>query len=164
VCLAGVTPPAGGLNSAASCWRYQDDYSCIAENHIDYCAAIKATQGCAVISSTCDSTAFDGSCNQYTRRYQCTNVTASTSTPTVVELNTSYTITSNTLDSSQCASLAQSANCVHAASTCTDSTPCKTINGLQVCLTPYRRCRPARKALAIPAGPGLRTTPAPARR
>ena len=135
VCLAGVTPPAGGLNSTASCWRYQDDYSCIAENHIDYCAAIKATQGCAVVSSTCDSTAFDGSCNQYTRRYQCTNVTASTSTPTVVELNISYTITSNTLDTSQCASFANSANCVHAATTCTDSTPCKTINGLQVCLT-----------------------------
>ena len=76
VCLAGVTPPAGGLNSTATCWRYQDDYSCIAENHIDYCAAIKATEGCALVSSTCDSTAFDGSCNQYTRRYQCTNVTA----------------------------------------------------------------------------------------
>src|SRR5574340_532967 len=135
VCLAGVTPPAGGLNSTATCWRYQDDYSCIAENHIDYCAAIKATEGCALVSSTCDSTAFDGSCNQYTRRYQCTNVTASTSTPTVVELNTSYTITSNTLDTSQCSSFAQSTNCVHAATTCTDSTPCKTINGLQVCLT-----------------------------
>ena len=135
VCLSGVTPPAGGLNSMATCWRYQDDYSCIAENHIDYCGAIKATQGCALVSSTCDSTAFDGSCNQYTRRYQCTNVTTSTSSPTVVELNTSYTITSNTLDTSQCASLAQSANCVHAATTCTDSTPCKTINGLQVCLS-----------------------------
>ena len=135
VCLAGVTPPAGGINSTATCWRYQDDYSCIAENHIDYCAAIKATEGCALVSSTCDSTAFDRSCNQYTRRYQCTNVTASTSTPTVVELNTSYTITSNTLDTSQCSSFAQSTNCVHAATTCTDSTPCKTINGLQVCLT-----------------------------
>jgi len=135
VCLAGVTPPAGGLNSTATCWQYQDDYSCIAEDHIDYCAAIKATQGCALVSSTCDSTAFDGSCNQYTRQYQCTNVTASTSTPTVVELNTSYTITSNTLDTSQCSSFAQSTNCVHAATTCTDSTPCKTINGLQVCLT-----------------------------
>jgi conjugal transfer mating pair stabilization protein TraN len=135
VCLAGVTPPPGGLNSTATCWRYQDDYSCIAENHIDYCSAIKATQGCTVVSSTCDSTAFDGSCNQYTRRYQCTNVTASTSTPTVVELNTSYTITSNSLDTSQCASFSTSANCVHAATTCTDSTPCKTINGLQVCLT-----------------------------
>ena len=135
VCLSGVTPPAGGLNSTATCWRYQDDYSCIAENHVDYCGAIKATQGCVLVSSSCDSTAFDGSCNQYTRRYQCTNVTASTSSPMVVELNTSYTITSNTLDTSQCASLAQSANCVHAATTCTDSTPCKTINGLQVCLS-----------------------------
>jgi hypothetical protein len=135
VCLAGVTPPAGGLNSTATCWSYQDDYSCIAENHVDYCSAIKATQGCALVSSTCDSTAFDGSCNQYTRRYQCTNVTASTGTPTVVELNTSYTIRSNTLDTSQCASLASSGNCVHAATTCTDSTPCKIINGLQVCLS-----------------------------
>lgn len=53
----------------------------------------------------------------------------------MVELNTSYTITSNTLDTSQCSSFAQSTNCVHAATTCTDSTPCKTINGLQVCLT-----------------------------
>lgn len=139
VCLAGVIPPAGGLNSTATCWSYQDDYSCIAENHVDYCSAIKATQGCALVSSTCDSTAFDGSCNQYTRRYQCTNVTASTGTPTVVELNTSYTIRSNTLDTSQCASLANSSNCVHAATTCTDSTPCKTINGLQVCLSTVTR-------------------------
>jgi hypothetical protein len=61
-------------------------------------------KGALKVSATCDSTAFDGSCNQYTRRYQCTNVTASTSTPTVVELNTSYTITSNTLDTSQCTS------------------------------------------------------------
>jgi len=135
VCLAGVTPPAGGLNSTATCWSYQDDYSCIAANHVDYCAAIKATQGCALVSSTCDSTAFDGSCNQYTRTYQCTNVTASTSTPTVVYLNTSYTITSNTIDTSGCTTLAQSANCAPAAHTCTDSTPCKTINGLQVCLS-----------------------------
>ncbi len=135
VCLAGVTPPTGGLNSTASCWSYQDDYSCITVNHVDYCAAIKATQGCALDSSTCDSTAFNDSCNQYTRQYQCTNVTASTSPPTVVELNTSYTIVSNTIDTSGCTSFAQSTNCVQAAHTCTDSTPCKTINGLQVCLS-----------------------------
>jgi conjugal transfer mating pair stabilization protein TraN len=134
VCLAGVTPPEGGLNSTASCWRYQDDYSCIADDPLDYCAAIKATEGCTLLTSTCDSTAFDGSCNQYTRQYQCTNVTASTNPPTVVPLDTSYTITSNTLDTSGCTSLAESSNCVHAAHTCTDNTPCKTINGLQVCL------------------------------
>jgi conjugal transfer mating pair stabilization protein TraN len=134
VCLAGVTPPEGGLNSTASCWRYQDDYSCIADDPLDYCAAIKATEGCTLVTSTCDSTAFDGSCNQYTRQYQCTNVTASTNPPTVVQLDTSYTITSNTLDTSGCTSLSESSNCVHAAHTCTDNTPCKTINGLQVCL------------------------------
>ncbi|NMQ26312.1 conjugal transfer protein TraN [Candidatus Accumulibacter phosphatis] len=134
VCLAGVTPPEGGLNSTASCWRYQDDYSCIVDDPLDYCAAIKATEGCTLVTSTCDSTAFDGSCNQYTRQYQCTNVTASTNPPTVVQLDTSYTITSNTLDTSGCTSLSESSNCVHAAHTCTDNTPCKTINGLQVCL------------------------------
>jgi conjugal transfer mating pair stabilization protein TraN len=134
VCLAGVTPPTGGLNSTAACWRYQDDYSCIADNPLDYCAAIQATEGCVRIGSICDGTAFDGSCNQYTRTYQCTNATASTSPPTVVALDTSYTIASNTLDISGCTSLAQSSNCVHAAHTCTDHTPCKTINGLQVCL------------------------------
>ncbi|MEF8731244.1 MAG: conjugal transfer protein TraN [Candidatus Accumulibacter meliphilus] len=134
VCLAGVTPPEGGLNSTASCWRYQDDYSCIADDPLDYCAAIKATEGCTLVTSTCDSTAFDGSCNQYTRQYQCTNVTAATNPPTVVPLDTSYTITSNTLDTSGCTSLSESSNCVHAAHTCTDNTPCKTINGLQVCL------------------------------
>ncbi|MBK8384804.1 MAG: hypothetical protein IPL11_03640 [Candidatus Accumulibacter sp.] len=60
VCLAGVTPPEGGLNSTATCWRYQDDYSCIADDPLDYCAAIKATEGCTLVTSTCDSTAFDG--------------------------------------------------------------------------------------------------------
>jgi conjugal transfer mating pair stabilization protein TraN len=134
VCLAGVKPPEGGLNSTAICWRYQDDYSCIADNPLDYCAAIKATAGCSLAASTCDSTAFDGSCNQYTRLYRCTNVAAATNPPTVVELDTSYTIASNTLDTSGCTSLAESSNCAHAAHTCTDNTPCKTINGLQVCL------------------------------
>jgi hypothetical protein len=38
-------------------------------------------------------------------------------------LDTSYTITSNTLDTSGCTSLAESSNCVHAAHTCTDNTP-----------------------------------------
>ncbi|WP_300319812.1 conjugal transfer protein TraN, partial [Accumulibacter sp.] len=134
VCLAGVTPPEGGLNSTATCWRYQDDYSCIADDPLDYCAAIKATAGCSLVASSCDSSAFDGSCNQYTRQYQCTNVSATTNPPTVVPLDTSYTITANTLDTSGCTSLSESSNCVHAAHTCTDNTPCKTINGLQVCL------------------------------
>ncbi|RDE48748.1 MAG: hypothetical protein DVS81_20415, partial [Candidatus Accumulibacter meliphilus] len=51
VCLAGVTPPEGGLNSTASCWRYQDDYSCIVDDPLDYCAAIKATEGCTLVTS-----------------------------------------------------------------------------------------------------------------
>lgn len=134
VCLAGVTPPPGGLNSTATCWQYRDDYSCIADDPIDYCAAIRATDGCAAVGSQCDATAFDGSCNQYRRTYQCTNATVATSPPTVVALDTSYTIASNTLDISACTSLTQSSNCVHAAHACSDHTPCKTINGLQVCL------------------------------
>ncbi|MEF8726909.1 MAG: conjugal transfer protein TraN [Accumulibacter sp.] len=134
VCLAGVTPPTGGLNTAATCWQYRDDYACIAGDPIDYCAAIQATQGCVAVGAQCDSTAFDGSCNQYTHTYQCTNATAATSPPAVVALDTSYTIAANTLDTSACTSLALSSNCVHAAHTCADDTPCKTINGLQVCL------------------------------
>jgi len=135
VCLTGVNPPAGGLNSTATCWRYQDDYACIADSPVDYCAAIKATEGCVSVGSKCDGSAFDGSCNQYTHTHQCTHATASTNPPTVVALDTSYSISSNTLDTSGCTSLAQSSNCVHAAHTCTDDTPCKTINGLQVCLS-----------------------------
>jgi hypothetical protein len=141
VCLAGVTPPAGGLNSTATCWRYQDDYSCIAENHIDYCAPSRRRKGvpwsarpATARRSTAPATNIPDGINAPTSRHR-------PSTPTVVELNTSYTITSNTLDTSQCASLASSANCVHAATTCTDSTPCKTINGLQVCLTTVSHCR-----------------------
>lgn len=134
VCLSGVKPPTGGLNSTATCWRYQDDYTCISGNTADYCAAIEATKGCVPVGSKCDRTAFDGSCNQYTRTYQCTNATVSTSPPTVVALDTSYTIASNTLDTRGCTSLAQSSNCVRAEQACTDSTPCKTVNGLRVCL------------------------------
>ena len=108
-------------------------YQCV-EQMPDDCAAIKATEGCVLVGSTCDSTAVDGSCKQATRTYRCTNGTVPTSPPTVVALDTSYTIVSNTLDTSACTSLAQSSHCVHAAQTCTDDTPCKTINGLQVCL------------------------------
>jgi conjugal transfer mating pair stabilization protein TraN len=121
------------MNSTATCWRYQDDYSCIAENHIDYCAPSRRRKG-ALVSATCDSTAFDGSCNQYTRRYQCTNVTASTTpdggrTQHVLHHHVQHA------GYQSMRVVRHSANCVHAATTCTDSTPCKTINGLQVCLT-----------------------------
>jgi hypothetical protein len=108
-------------------------YQCV-ERMPDYCAAIKATEGCV-----------PGRFN--VRQHGLRRVVQSIHAPVSVHqrdggdqpadgraLDTSYTIASNTLDTSGCTSLAESSNCVHAAHTCTDNTPCKTINGLQVCL------------------------------
>jgi conjugal transfer mating pair stabilization protein TraN len=56
------------LAQVGGCWEYQDTYTCIKPEAIDYCAAL-TTAGCGQIGSTCSDTAFNGTCNTYTQDF-----------------------------------------------------------------------------------------------
>jgi len=58
------------LAQVGGCWEYQDTYTCIKPEAIDYCAAL-TTAGCGQIGSTCSDTAFNGTCNSYSKTFQC---------------------------------------------------------------------------------------------
>jgi len=134
ICLAGVTPPAGGMNISSSCWQYTDTYECLKPAAVDYCASISATPGCNITSSTCSTTAFNGTCMIYMNTYKCG--TSITSTAGVVQLSNNYTITYDQIDRSQCQSYQDNPSCQLSQKICTDGPGTKNINGLDV----YKDC------------------------
>lgn len=124
----------------ATCWQYTDTYQCIQPNAVDYCAALQATPGCSQVSSVCavtDST-FGTGCMQWTNTWRCGTGLATPAN--TISLGTSYTIASNTLNTTACASYSNNPTCTLAAHTCTDTTPSKVINGLTVTLAQAGGC------------------------
>jgi conjugal transfer mating pair stabilization protein TraN len=124
------------LAQVGGCWQYQDTYSCLKPDAVDYCTAIESLPGCSQIDSTCivNDTTFGAGCMQWTNTWQCGTGLA-TPVNTVV-LDTSYTITTDILDSAACASYASNPSCRIAAHTCTDPAATRIINGLPV----YKDC------------------------
>lgn len=133
VCL---TDP--GINS--TCWQYSDTYKCIKPNAIDYCAAISQTPGCTQLSLTCavTDTLFGAGCMTWTNTWRCGAGLATPANTTM--LNTSYTIASNALNTSLCATYASNPTCSIASHVCSDTTPSKVINGLSVTLAQAGGC------------------------
>jgi conjugal transfer mating pair stabilization protein TraN len=127
------------LADVGGCWEFQDNYTCIKPNSIDYCSALTAA-GCGQTSSVCSDTAFNGTCNTYTKTFRCGS---SQGTPTnTVRLDNTYTLVTDTANTSQCSSYAQNSRCRLAAHTCVDSTPCKLdSSGATVCWPVSRRRR-----------------------
>ncbi len=125
VCLAGVTPPAGGVNISQTCWNYQDTYNCIKPDAVNYCQPfINASPSCWQTSSICaqmDAT-FGTGCMQYQQTYQCGNSAMPTAPTNTVQLADTYTLVSTGYDTSTCPS-ATSSNCTIASTSCTSTTP-----------------------------------------
>ena len=125
VCLAGVTPPAGGVNITQTCWNYQDTYNCIKPNAVNYCQPfVNAAPQCWETSSVCAQmdTTFGTGCMQYTQTYQCGNSAMPTAPTNTVQLANTYTLVSTGYDTSACPS-ATSSNCTIASTSCTSTTP-----------------------------------------
>ena len=135
VCVDGPgSKNIGGTMIYRACWDYQATYNCVDPNPIDYCAAIANTPGCNLVSSVCNGTAFNGTCLSYTKTYHCGNsVTVGTG---VVQLGNNYTIVSDTIDTSPCASYSSNPSCQLSSKTCVDGPSTKNINGLDV----YKDC------------------------
>ncbi len=120
----------------STCWQYADTYSCLKPDAVDFCAAIESLPGCSQIDSTCivNDTTFGTGCMQWTNTWKCG---AGLATPVnTVALDTSYAITTDTLDSAACATYASNPSCKIAAHTCTDPAATRIINGLPV----YKDC------------------------
>jgi conjugal transfer mating pair stabilization protein TraN len=134
-CVEGpATRNINGLDVTEDCWRYEDDYSCLTPQYVNYCQALAATPACKIVSDVCGQTAPDGSCNYRTKVYDCSATQAAD--PNIIILNDSYTITSDTLDMAQCQNYASSPNCALASETCVEGPATRNINGLDV----YKDC------------------------
>lgn len=117
------------------CWRYTSTYECIKPDSVDYCAAISQVAGCYQTSTSCISTAWDGTCLTEQRTYRCDD--PSTGLPAnTVQLDNTYTITKNELDTSQCDSYSDNPLCYIAAHTCVEGPETRIVNGLAV----YQDC------------------------
>jgi len=119
-----------------SCWNYEDTYDCLQPDAVDYCAAISQVPGCRQTGSVCSvtDTVFGSGCMKWTNTWQCG---AGVSQPAnTVALDTTYTITSDTIDASACSSLSANPSCKLASHTCIEPAGTRTINGLPV----YKDC------------------------
>ncbi len=125
VCLANI---------GISCWKYEDTYECVKPDTVDYCAAIAATPGCNVTNSVCQSTAFNGTCLDYKKTYRCGNPI--TPAAGVVQLENSYTIVYDQVNTAPCASYSSNPSCQLSSKVCIDGPATKNINGLDV----YKAC------------------------
>lgn len=133
VCLQGVTPPPGGINVAIPCWKYTDTYECRDPNAIDYCQPLRDA-GCYQNGTVCSEYTWDGYCKYYTNTFKCGN--PQTPTTGVVQLDTTYTISNDTINYSACDSLANNTSCTQAQEICIEGPETRNINGLDV----YKDC------------------------
>lgn len=116
VCLA---------NYGLTCWEYEDTYSCLKPNAVNYCQPfIDAQPACWQTSSVCDKwdTTFGTGCMQYTQTWRCGDASKPTPTNTI-KLNDTYTLVSSDYDAAACTAQSQNTNCQLAESKCTSTTP-----------------------------------------
>ncbi len=124
------------LADAGGCWQYQDVYTCLKPNAIDYCAAFRQVPTCAQMDSTCslNDTLFNTGCMEWTNTWRCAKG-MSTPANTVV-LGDTYTIATDTINNAQCQTYTDNPTCTLAAHVCTDPAATRNINGLDV----YKDC------------------------
>ena len=125
------------LAEVGGCWEYQDTYTCIKPNAVDYCSAFRQIPGCWQVSSTCavTDTTFGTGCMQWDNTWRCGNPALSTP-PNTIRVADSYTIVTDTLNNTQCQSYANSPTCAIASHICVEPAATRIINGLPV----YKDC------------------------
>lgn len=129
--ISGVDVCLADLN--ATCWKYTDTYNCVDQTAVDYCAAISSTPGCQQVNSVCASPSSSG-CMRWTNTYQCGGGT--TQPTNTVVLDSTYTIVTDTINTSACDSFSSNPTCQLASHVCTEPAGTRVINGLSV----YKDC------------------------
>jgi conjugal transfer mating pair stabilization protein TraN len=122
------------ISQVGGCWEYEDTYQCIPANYADFCSGIRSYPGCYQTNSVCQGYLSDGTCSDYLNTFRCgSNISPPSGT---IQLNTSYTITTDTINRAQCASYESNPSCTLAQRTCTQPGGYRNINGLSV----YKDC------------------------
>lgn len=112
------------------CWRYQNTYQCNDPNYVDYCAGISNVAGCVQTNSVCQQYDFNGTCLRYTNTYRCGN---DQGTPAgTIKLDTSYTVTTDSIDRGVCDDYKNNPTCHLAENVCIEPGGTRIINGLPV--------------------------------
>jgi conjugal transfer mating pair stabilization protein TraN len=128
-----------GVAVYKDCWAWSRNYSCVAANPVDYCAAIRSISTCSQINDVCIESApanMGGSCMKREYTFNCTGALDPPPANTVL-LNTSYTITSESISNvDYCAAVAANPSCTAAATVCSVGPGTRIINGVSI----YRDC------------------------
>jgi conjugal transfer mating pair stabilization protein TraN len=133
---------ANGRVEFRPCWNYRDTYECIDPSATNFCAGLQAWPTCELFSTTCTATAFNGSCLTETKVYDC-NTRFTGTMAGVVDLGSSYTIASETKNTSACNTPAANPSCyVMGPDVCVDGPGSKTINGFSVFQDCWQWTRP----------------------
>lgn len=132
----GGTRIINGLPVTKDCWKWDETYSCIAQNYKNYCIPIRQTEGCVEVANTCKSYAWNNTCNEYERTFRCDGKVGEPLPTKVTYLNTEYTIIKDNLNTAQCQPNSSNPNCVLASRTCVQPGGTRNINGLDV----YKDC------------------------
>ena len=114
------------LAQAGGCWQYQDTYTCIKPDAINYCQPfINAAPACSQTSSVCaqTDTILGTGCMQYTQTYQCSITAMPTAPANTTQLANTYTLVSSNYNTAACAANSSNTNCYLASNTCISTTP-----------------------------------------
>lgn len=108
-----------------SCWEYEDTYTCIKPNAVNYCQPlIDAQPACWQSGSQCAATdtIFNTGCMRHTQTWRCSDPSRPTPANTT-RLADTYTLVSSGYDPAPCQSLADNPSCTVAESQCVSTTP-----------------------------------------
>jgi conjugal transfer mating pair stabilization protein TraN len=120
--ISGVTVT---LAEVGGCWEYEDTYTCIKPNAVNYCQPfVNAQPACWQTSSQCSQmdTLLNSGCMKYLQTWRCGDPATPTPANTI-RLNDTYTLISSNYDPGPCQSLDTNTNCQIAESQCVSTTP-----------------------------------------
>lgn len=106
-----------------SCWEYEDTYTCIKPDAVNYCQPF-INAGCWQTNSQCAQydTLMNSGCMRYTQTYRCDDPSMPAPSNTI-RLSDTYTLISSNYDPGPCQSLVNNTNCSIAESQCVSTTP-----------------------------------------
>lgn len=135
-CIDTADRVINGITVSRPCWEYRDTYECVDPGAVNYCVGLQAQPSCSMQNVVCNETAFNGACKLETKTYACSGTY--TGPPVgVIDLGSTYTITSATQDLGTCTSPASNPACTQTApQVCVDGPGYKTIDGVSV----YQDC------------------------
>lgn len=132
----GGTRIINGLPVTKDCWKWEETYSCIAQDYMNYCTPLRQEDSCKVVEQKCLSTAWDGSCNEYEQIFRCGDRQGEPLPEKVEYLKTEYTVVKDQVNTVQCDEHKNNPNCTLAERVCTQGPETRTIEGVPI----YKDC------------------------